>query len=107
MTTLNASIDHVFILSMGVFKLKFTMNFLMNRMHHMGVATALGVGGYYAANGEIEVGTVMAFVSGLAKINDPWGDVVNWHREMTVVSVRYRLMADAIEWFAVSGTRFP
>jgi len=100
---LDAGIDHVFVLSMGIFKLKFTMNFLMNLMHHMGVAVALGVGGYYAVKGEIDVGTVMAFVSGLAKINDPWGDVVNWFREMTVVRVRYRLMADALEWFAERG----
>ena len=100
---LNAGIDHVFSLSMGIFKLKFTMNFLMNLMHHMGVAVALGVGGYYAVKGQIELGTVVAFVSGLARINDPWGDLVNWFREMTVVSVRYRLMADALEWFAERG----
>jgi len=97
---LSRGIDRIFVLNMGIFKLKFGMNFLMNLMHHLGVAAALGVGGYYAVKGEIEVGTVIAFVSGLAKINDPWGDVVNWFREMTVVSVRYRLMADAIEWIA-------
>ena len=105
--TLNGGIDHVFVLNMGIFKLKFAMNFLMNLMHHLGVATVLGVGGYYAAKGEIEVGTVVAFVSGLAKVNDPWGDVVNWFREMTMVSVRYRLVADAMEWFVGRGGKFP
>jgi ABC-type bacteriocin/lantibiotic exporter with double-glycine peptidase domain len=81
---------------MGIFKLKFTMNFLMNLMHHLGVATVLGVGGWYAAQGRIEVGTVVAFVSGLAKVNDPWGDVVNWYREMTLVEMRYELVAEAM-----------
>jgi len=100
---LDGGIDHVFALNMGIYKLKFTMNFLMNLMHHMGVATALGVGGYYAVRGEIQVGTVVAFVSGLAKVNDPWGDLVNWFREMTVTSVRYRLMADAVAWFGRGG----
>ena len=89
-------IDHVFTLNMGIFKLKFTMNFLMNLMHHLGVAAVLGVGGWFAAHGRIEVGTVVAFVSGLAKVNDPWGDVVNWYREMTAVNMRYRLVADAM-----------
>jgi ABC-type multidrug transport system fused ATPase/permease subunit len=98
-TALDGGIDHVFALNMGIYKLKFTMNFLMNLLHHLGVATALGVGGYYAATGEIQVGTVVAFVSGLAKVNDPWGDLVNWFREMAVTSVRYRLMADAVAWF--------
>ena len=89
-------IGHVFALNMGIFKLKFTMNFMMNLMHHLGVATALGVGGWYAVQGRIEVGTVVAFVSGLAKVNDPWGDLVNWYREMTLVGMRYRLVADAM-----------
>jgi len=96
----NSHIDHVFALNMGIYKLKFGMNFLMNLMHHLGVATALGVGGWLAIRGRIEVGTVVAFVSGLAKVNDPWGDVVNWFREMTVTAMRYRLVADAVRWLA-------
>jgi len=93
-------IDHVFRVNMGIYKLKFGMNFLMNLMHHFGVALALGAGGILAAQGRIEVGTVVAFVSGLAKVNDPWGDIVNWFREMTVSQMRYRLVADAMRWLA-------
>jgi ABC-type multidrug transport system fused ATPase/permease subunit len=104
---MDGGIDHVFEINMGIFKLKFAMNFLMNMMNNIGVATALGVGGYYAVKGQIEVGTVVAFVSGLAKVNDPWGDLVNWFREMTVTSVRYRLMADAMGWFAGAGGKNP
>lgn len=99
----NGHIDHVFRVNMGIFKLKFEMNFLMNLLHHLGVATALGVGGWYAVQGRMEVGTVVAFVSGLAKVNDPWGDIVNWFREMTVVAMRYRLVSDAVHWLERSG----
>ena len=94
----NGRIDHVFSLDMGIYKLKFSMNFLMNLMHHLGVATALGVGGLLAIQGRLEVGTVVAFVSGLAKVNDPWGDVVNWFREMTVVAMRFRMVSEAMRW---------
>jgi len=69
-----------------------------------GAAGALGVGGYYAVKGEIDVGTVVAFVSGLAKVNDPWGDLVNWFREMTAARLRYRLMADAMRGLAGRAT---
>lgn len=96
----NDRIDHVFELNMGIYKLKFSMNFLMNLMHHLGVACALGVGGWLAVNGRTEVGTVVAFVSGLAKVNDPWGDVVNWFREMTVVATKYGLIVGATDWLA-------
>jgi len=96
--TQDGQLRHVFALNMGIFKIKFSMYFLMNLTHHLGVATALGVGGYYVVLGRIDVGTVVAFVSGLAKVNDPWGDLVDWFREMTLVRTRYRLLRDATEW---------
>jgi ABC-type bacteriocin/lantibiotic exporter with double-glycine peptidase domain len=89
-------IAHVFSLNMGIYKLKYTMNLLMNLMHHSAVAVALGVGGWLALEGRIEVGTVVAIIGGMAKLNDPWGDLVNWGRELSVVEVKYRLFVDAI-----------
>lgn len=90
-------INRVFTLNMGIYKLKFTMNLLMNVMHHSAVAVALGVGGWAALQGHIEVGTVVAIVAGMGKLNDPWGDLVNWARELSVVEVKYRLFADAMD----------
>ena len=40
---------------------------------------------------------MVAIVSGLGKLNDPWGDLVSWAREFSVDSVKYRLFADAVE----------
>ena len=91
-------IDRVFALNMGIYKLKFGMNFLMNGMYHLGITVTLAVGGWYAVKGQIEVGTVVAFLSGLAKVNDPWGDIVNWFREMAVSRVKYRLIVQASDW---------
>ena len=62
----------------------------------LAVAVALGAGGWLVVAGRIEVGTVVAVVSGLGKLNDPWGDLVNWAREWSVDSVKYRLFADAV-----------
>jgi ABC-type bacteriocin/lantibiotic exporter with double-glycine peptidase domain len=91
-----ARIDHVFVLHMGMYKLKFTMNFLMNLTHHSGVAAALALGGWYVVQGQIEIGSVVAFISGLGKLNDPWGDLVNWFRDMTINRVKYRLVREAL-----------
>jgi len=89
-------IERVFSLNMGIYRIKYSMNLLMNLMHYFAVAVALGVGGWFVVQGEIEVGTVVAVVSGLGKLNDPWGDLVNWGRELSVDSVKYRLFADAV-----------
>lgn len=99
----NEPIARVFSLNMGIYKLKFTMNLLMNVMHHSAVAVALGVGGWLALEGRIEVGTVVAIVGGMAKLNDPWGDLVNWARELSVVGVKYRLFVDAMTHLDARG----
>jgi hypothetical protein len=65
---------------------------------------ALGAGGWLAVSGRIEVGTVVAVVSGLGKLNDPWGDLVSWAREWSVDSVKYRLFADAVNGKGLATT---
>jgi ABC-type multidrug transport system fused ATPase/permease subunit len=89
-------IEQVFTLNMGIYKLKYSMNLAMNFTHYLAVAVALGVGGVFAVDHRIQVGTVVAVVSGLGKLKDPWGDLVNWGREFSVDSVKYRLFADAV-----------
>jgi ABC-type multidrug transport system fused ATPase/permease subunit len=96
-------IQRIFALNMGIYRLKFAMNLLMNLMHHLSVAVALCVGGWLVLHGRIEVGTVVAVAAGLGKLNDPWGDLVNWAREFSVVSVKYRLFAQAADCLGGSG----
>lgn len=88
-------IQRIFALNMGIYRRKFLMNLLMNLMHHLSVAVALCVGGWMVLEGSIEIGTVVAVVGGLGKLNDPWGDLVNWAGEFSLVSVKYRLFAEA------------
>lgn len=90
-------VNRVFDLNMGIFKLKFSMNFLMNLMHHAGVAGTLGLGGYLVVLGEAEIGTVVAFVAGLRQLNDPWGGLVDWFRDLRVTQAKYGLLRDALD----------
>jgi ABC-type multidrug transport system fused ATPase/permease subunit len=91
-----ARFEKVFRVNMGIFKLKFSLNFLMNLTHHLGIATVLGLGGWYVVDGRIEVGTVVAFVSGLSTIHDPWGDLVTWYQDLMVTSAKYELITTAV-----------
>ncbi|HML09345.1 MAG TPA: hypothetical protein VK432_00690 [Stellaceae bacterium] len=43
------------------------------------------------------VGTVVAFISGLTKVNDPWNDLVTFLRDMTNARVKYRLIAGVVD----------
>jgi ABC-type multidrug transport system fused ATPase/permease subunit len=89
-------IDRVFALDMGIFRFKFTMNFLMNLCSHLQIISALLIGGWWVYTDRLELGGVVAFISGINRLNDPWGDLVNYFRDLTVTQVKYRLLANAV-----------
>ena len=89
-------IELAFALDMGIFKIKFTMNFLMNLCNHLQRVSALLIGGWWVYTNHLEIGGVVAFISGIGRINDPWGDLVNYFRDLNVAQVKYRLLADAV-----------
>jgi ABC-type multidrug transport system fused ATPase/permease subunit len=89
-------VRRVYDLNLQIFRRKFSMNFLMNLLHHVAVAGILLVGGLFVIRGRTEVGTVVAFISALSRITDPWGDLVNYFRDMTNAAVKYRLIASAL-----------
>jgi ABC-type multidrug transport system fused ATPase/permease subunit len=100
-------IDQAFALDMGIFKLKFTMNFLMNICNHLQVVSALLVGGWWVYTQQLEIGGVVAFISGIARLNDPWGDLVNYFRDINVTQVKYRLLADAVAELSPTSRQMP
>jgi ABC-type multidrug transport system fused ATPase/permease subunit len=89
-------IDRVLQLNMGIFKLKYSMNFLMNFCSHLQVVAALLIGGWMVHTDQLEVGGVVAFMSAVGRLNDPWGDLVNYFRELNVTQVKFNLLADRI-----------
>jgi ABC-type bacteriocin/lantibiotic exporter with double-glycine peptidase domain len=94
----------IFELNLGIFKLRFSMKFLMNLSHNLGKVVVLCVGGWYVVKGETDVGTVVAFVSGLNNVRDPWTDLVNWYQDMLLTSVKYQTFIAAMNRFAHGET---
>jgi ABC-type multidrug transport system fused ATPase/permease subunit len=100
-------IDRVFELDMGIFKLKFAMNFLMNLCSHLQIVSALLIGGWWVYTDRLEIGGVVAFISGISRLNDPWGDLVNYFRDVTITQVKYRLLANAVNELAREAPDLP
>lgn len=90
----------IFSLNLGVVKLRYSMHFLMNLTHNFAKVIVLGVGGWYVIDGQTEVGTVVAFVSGLNNVHDPWAGLVAWYEDMMVTRARYQTFVGAMEQFA-------
>jgi ABC-type multidrug transport system fused ATPase/permease subunit len=95
-----ARIDRVLQLNMGILTIKFTMNFLMNLCSQLQIIAALLIGGRLVLQHRIEVGAIVAFLSGVRQLNDPWGDIVNYFRDANLNHVKYDLLIAAVDRFA-------
>ena len=90
-------IQQVFELNMGIYRFKFSMNFLMNLSTQLQIIGALLVGGWAVYEQRLEIGGVVAFISGIGRITDPWGDLVNYFRDMNITQVKFALVRDAVD----------
>ena len=95
--TYRSRVRDVYRLNMQIYRRKFSMTFLMNLLYQLGNIGVLAIGGWFLLRGETEVGTVVAFVSGLARTNDPWNDLVDFFRNLANAGVKYALIARVFE----------
>ena len=98
-----ARFAEIFHLNLGVIKIRYSMKFLMNLTQNFGKAIILGIGGWYVINGQTEVGTVVAFISGLNNLADPWHDLVVWFQDMMVTAAKYQIYVGAMDKFAAGA----
>ena len=98
-----ARINRVMRLNMGILTIKFTMNFLMNLCSQLQVVAALLIGGWFVLHQRIEIGGIVAFISAVKQLNDPWGDVVNYFRDANLSHVKYQMLTSALERVASDG----
>jgi hypothetical protein len=59
--------------------------------------------GWWVYTSRLEIGGVVAFISGIGRLNDPWGALVNYFRDVNVAQIKYRLLADAVNQLAPAG----
>lgn len=89
-------VARIFRLNMEIYRRKFGMNFFMNFLHHLGTVGILFVGAWMFIDGKTEMGTVVAFIAGLNRMIDPWGDLVNFFRDVTNTAVKYQMITKAV-----------
>jgi len=59
--------------------------------------TVLLVGGWLVIEGDTELGTIVAFLSGLQRVRDPWRDLVTYFRQVSDARVKYELVRAAVD----------
>ena len=94
--TQEARFDTVFRINMGIFELKYTLNFLMNLSLNLGTIGILALGSWYVVKGAADVGTIVAFVTGLRNVSAPWGSLVSWFQMAWVTAAQYDILQETI-----------
>lgn len=62
----------------------------------LGVVGTLVMGGLLVLRGETDVGTVVAALTGVTRIDRPWNNLIKFYRSLSTVMVRYAMLADRI-----------
>jgi ABC-type multidrug transport system fused ATPase/permease subunit len=75
-----------------VFKLKFGLKVLVSGLQSVGVFALLFVGGIMVLNGRTEIGIVVAFISGLDRVLDPWRELIAFVRSTSSAKVQFDLI---------------
>jgi ABC-type bacteriocin/lantibiotic exporter with double-glycine peptidase domain len=91
-----ATFDDVLHTRRRIHILKLSSKAALNALAALGVVGILVLGGWLVLRGATDVGTVVAALSGMSRIDRPWKNLVKFYRSLGTVLVRYGLLADAI-----------
>ena len=76
--------------------LKLSLKSVINVFTALGNVGTLVLGGWLVIKGDTDVGTVVAALSGLARIARPWNDLITFYRTLSTVRVRFALLEEAM-----------
>ncbi len=86
----------IYDLRLHVFRLKFGLKFLVSGLQSVGVFALLFAGGIMVLNGKTEIGIVVAFISGLDRVLDPWRELIAFVRSTSAARVEFDLIAGTL-----------
>lgn len=89
-------VDEVFGIRISIFRLKFGLKATLNLVEHFSVIGILLVGGWLVISGDTQVGTVVAFLSGLQRLRGPWRDLIAYYRAAADARVKYGLVRQSL-----------
>jgi ABC-type bacteriocin/lantibiotic exporter with double-glycine peptidase domain len=78
------------------FNLKFGLKFLISALQSLAVFVLLFAGGIMVLNGKSEIGIVVAFISGLDRVLEPWREMIAFLRSTSATKVQFDLIENTL-----------
>ena len=89
---IGAAFETIYGVRLRVFKLKFGLKILVSALQSVGVFALLFAGGIMVLHGKTEIGIVVAFISGLDRVLDPWRELIAFVRSTSAARVQFDLI---------------
>jgi ABC-type bacteriocin/lantibiotic exporter with double-glycine peptidase domain len=80
----------IFNIRLVIYRLKYVLKAVLNLLDHFADLAVLAAGGYMVIVGDTEIGVVVAFLSGLAKLRSPWRALISYFRVCSDALLRFR-----------------
>lgn len=88
--------DTIYTVRRKIFFLKLSAKFVLSALSAIGAVGILFLGGWFVIEGRTDVGTVVASLTGLARIEGPWRELVGFFRNASTVRVQFAMLVRAI-----------
>ncbi len=89
-------VRHTYRLRLRMNVLKALLKVANNLIMHAATISVLGFGGILVIRGEIGIGLIVAFLSGMRQIDEHWGELLDFYRRYTDAKVKYRLVTGTL-----------
>jgi len=93
---IRTAFETIYLARLHVFKLKFGLKFLISALQSMAVFVLLFAGGIMVLNGKTEIGIVVAFISGLDRVLEPWREMIAFVRSTSAARVQFDLIESTL-----------
>jgi ABC-type multidrug transport system fused ATPase/permease subunit len=92
----HADFDRIFEARRSIALFKLSSKFALNAVAGLGTAGVLLLGGWLVLGERTDIGTVVAALTGMARISQPWRELVAFYRNLSAVRVKYELLVAAL-----------
>ena len=93
---ISKAFETIYFARLHTFKLKFGLKFLISALQSTAVFVLLFAGGVLVLNGKTEIGIVVAFISGLDRVLEPWREMIAFVRSTSAARVQYDLIESTL-----------
>ena len=75
---------------------KLSTKFVLNVITGIGTIGILTLGGLMVLDGETSIGIVVAALSGLTRVTEPWRELISFYRSLSATRIKFDLLVSSL-----------